>query len=489
MRLLRLVFCVSILWSPLFAQDASHEPACRKSETPFEERIAACTALIETEGYESKSWAYQRRGDAYSDNRDYVSAIEDFNRSLEIDPLYEVALGKRAYALYQESRYEEALVDTTLLIEIDPEDHWNFYYHGRILDWLDRNTEALFALTQAIELRGDYFYSRYQRGHVHHKMENYALATADYQSAREISPFGSFIHMRLADNYRDMGDADNAARYYRMAQIINPNVRFADRNLEDLVQLSPDVQIPPLQYEPPDDGLRIRYLQVFLPFDTRDEMEIAIMDLANWFSAPPKAMPEALALITRNLTVRDDNVVQIDLDLEAEKNLDAVTSAGGKIPESIDTFRGLFLRTLRTEDGGPEFRKVFEEGEPAMLWPLAVGNTVTGRGGFELVCPEEFSMDAMMMGCLHDVPFVQLGTLEFSLVVEKQEQIHEPLGVFDTFVVRYRELSKMEAFGREVKREVETRWWISPELGFWVKRTNQRGDKIASLHAVSILEN
>jgi len=489
MKLFQWVFFFLVFLSPAFAQDMTQERACRKSATPFEERIAACTALIESEDYEKRYWAYQRRGDAHSDNGDYAVAIEDFNSALEIDPQYEAALGKRAYALYQEGRYEEALADTTLLIEIDPEDHWNFYYHGRILDWLDRDVEALSALTQAIDLKGDYFYSRYQRGHVHHKMENFAPATADYQAARDISPFRSFIHMRLADNYRDMGDADNAARYYRMAQIINPNERFTDRNLTELVQLDPNLELSPLQYEPPEDGLSIRYLQVFLPFDTRDEMEIAIMDLANWFSAPPKAMPEALALITRNLTVHDGDVVQIDLDLEAEKNLEVVTSTGGKIPESIDTFRGLFLRTLRTEAGGPEFRKVFDEGEPATLWPLVVGNTVTGRGGFELVCPEEFSMDAMMMGCLHDVPFVRLGTLEFSLVVEKQEQIHEPLGVFDTFVVRYRELSKMEAFGREAKREVETRWWISPELGFWVKRTNQRGDKIASLHAVSILEN
>lgn len=486
MRLM-LAIAVLALGLPALAQTEDQERACRSSDTPFEERIAACTALIDSGSFENMSWAHERRADAYGDNDDYEAALPDFNRAIELDPVNNVALGGRAYAYFQLSRYEEALADTTLLMEIEPDDDWNFYFHGRILAWLERYEEALAALDQAVAIQDDYYYSRYERGALHRKMGNFDLAEADYLAARDTAPFGSFIYMRLGENYLDMGDTERAAGAYRTAQINNPNQTRARMKLDELVQLDPEPSLPPLSYSPPRDGMKIRYLQVFLPFDTREEMEIAIMEIANWFSSPPKATPEAYALITRTLNLEEDDIIRIGSVLEASRNMGAVVP-NGQLPTYARTFRGLFLSELETGADGPTIRMVLDEGDPADLWPLSVGNTVSGTGGFEIVCPEDFMIQAMLVGCRPGMSTVRMGSLEYSVQVVKQEQIVEPIGTYDTYVVRYRELATMEAMGRKTERVVEVNWWVSPELGFWIRRTNQRGDKIASIHAVEIVQ-
>ena len=82
-----------------------------------------------------------------------------------------------------------------------------------------------------------------------------------------------------------------------------------------------------------------------------------------------------------------------------------------------------------------------------------------------------------------------MGTLEYSLFVEKVENIHVPLGKFTSYVVRYRERATSEVAGQQKSREIETKWWVVPELDFWVKRTSQLGDKISVLQAIGMAGN
>lgn len=63
-----------------------------------------------------------------------------------------------------------------------------------------------------------------------------------------------------------------------------------------------------------------------------------------------------------------------------------------------------------------------------------------------------------------------------------------PLGSFKTHVVRYWEKGQIEVFGKTQEQEIIRTWWISPDLGLWVKRTDQIGDEISVHQAVDVLE-
>jgi len=137
---------------------------------------------------------------------------------------------------------------------------------------------------------------------------------------------------------------------------------------------------------------------------------------------------------------------------------------------------------------GPTFAIRYDEGSSPDIWPLEVGRSVSGTGRILLVCPEKTKLMAVAMGCSQGVETVELGALEYSIEVVGAEQVHVPLGVFDTLVIRYREKAYMEVFGRRKDRVVESKWWFSPELEFWVRRTGQQGDKVYIAEATDLLD-
>ena len=72
---------------------------------------------------------YLNRGIAYYELEDYEEAIEDFNRSIDVDPNYALAFNIRAMAYNQVERWGEALTDLDKAIELDPSSA--LYYKNR----------------------------------------------------------------------------------------------------------------------------------------------------------------------------------------------------------------------------------------------------------------------------------------------------------------------------------------------------------------------
>lgn len=198
-------------------------------------------------------------------------------------------------------------------------------------------------------------------------------------------------------------------------------------------------------------------------------------------------MPESLSWFTRTITNIDGDFITVTGDLGASENIDVVMP-GGEYPPYTRTFRGLMpIEFGALREGDPVFAAWHERPTLEKLWPLEAGKSIEGTGTVQLVCPAEFMLIAALAGCGPDVEFVHRGDIEYGILVEKAEQIHVPLGVFDTYVIRYRLLGSMEAFGRRIERTVEIKWWFAPELGFWIRRTNECGGKVAVIEAVEIV--
>lgn len=486
MRMIAVVVIFAFSAGVLMAQDAKLEASCKSSKTPYIERIKDCDTLLESGEYDDQAWFFERRGDTYKDNQLYQKAIPEFTRSLEIDPEHWRSLEGRALIYYGLNNYDLALADTARLLELDPDKYWNTYFYGKVLASMGRDDEAKDFYTKSIAQKDDYYRPWWYRAFVHLRAKNSALAVADFERVKQLEPLWIGPYKELYKTHYDGGDIGLAAHNFLIAQTIDPNFRVSEGRKNELIQLGQVPALAPLTYNAPRQGLSVQFLQVILPRETRSEMELAIQGIADWFQPAAKAMPEAKAMITRTLRTDGDRMT-VGLKTDAEYNMEKFMAPGAIPPESVETFRGLFTSEFRPRGvEGPVFQITHEGADPAVLWPLEVGKEVVGHGRLLLMCPKTFQFESMVLGCRIGMKEVHMGTLDYSLYVEKTEQIYVPLGYFDTYVVRYRELSTSMVGAKKIKREVETKWWIAPDLNFWVKRTTQMGDKVSSSTAIGM---
>jgi tetratricopeptide (TPR) repeat protein len=118
----------------------------------FDQAIAAFTKAIELDPKYAD--AYNRRGDAYNQNKNSGSAIVDLTKAIELSPkkvqLY-VHRGS-TYFVY-EKKYELAIEDFTKAIELNPKNEFLYRMRAMIYDAAGRKDLADADLQKAKDLR------------------------------------------------------------------------------------------------------------------------------------------------------------------------------------------------------------------------------------------------------------------------------------------------------------------------------------------------
>src|SRR5262252_41164 len=100
---------------------------CARVQEP-ERAVAACTALINS-GRETKhtvAIALYNRGMAENNEGKYEDAILDYTEALHLNPRYQLALGRRAAAEVAQQHFPAAVSDATEAIKINPEDDFAY---------------------------------------------------------------------------------------------------------------------------------------------------------------------------------------------------------------------------------------------------------------------------------------------------------------------------------------------------------------------------
>jgi ribosomal protein S12 methylthiotransferase accessory factor len=77
-------------------------------------------------------------------------------------------------------------------------------------------------------------------GFCHFKLKQHEKAIESFKEVIRLNPSSAIDYANIGSNYRDMGDMDNAAAYYRIALDIDPGIDFARENLEKLAGIQPD---------------------------------------------------------------------------------------------------------------------------------------------------------------------------------------------------------------------------------------------------------
>jgi len=171
---------------------------CSENDITHEQRIAGCTASIESgtlTGWPLKV-AYCNRGYALTELGEYDRVITDSNALIAIDPQAGCGYLNRARGWYYKDDLDRAIADYTQAIRFDPRLHEAYASRGTA--YFDRREfdKAIADYSAAISMDSHVPMYFSDRGNTRFMMEDYRSAIADYDRAIAIDPNYSQAYAR-----------------------------------------------------------------------------------------------------------------------------------------------------------------------------------------------------------------------------------------------------------------------------------------------------
>src|SRR5262252_6563033 len=208
---------VTAMMSPAaIAQQSEEDRRCfaREGVAP-EQKLASCTAVIKSGGQTPQRLvaAFTNRGNVYLTNRNYDSAVDDYNEAIKLNPTFVLAFVNRAIA-YQEKA------------------QWDFDAYLAEGRYEDR---AIQDLDEAIRLAPNNATAFRNRGFVHSRRQRYDRAIQDFDEAIRLDPSVAASFSGRAYALRFVGQYERAITDYRKALTL-PLDDVARRQIEKLLK-------------------------------------------------------------------------------------------------------------------------------------------------------------------------------------------------------------------------------------------------------------
>src|SRR5262249_41586876 len=137
-----------------------------KEPRPAEKRFQACTELIEAgqETPRNLANAHYNRGAHHAAARDEARALEEFNKSIEIDPTFGPAYRGRGAIFSRQGDNVRAIANLDEAIRLDPEDGLAFLARARAYADIRQTDRAIDDYNAAIRINPTSVASFYGRG-------------------------------------------------------------------------------------------------------------------------------------------------------------------------------------------------------------------------------------------------------------------------------------------------------------------------------------
>jgi tetratricopeptide (TPR) repeat protein len=166
-------------------------------------------------------------GDSYREKGDYQQAIVELSKAIELDPDYDWALAHRGESYRMIDEIDLAIADLDRAIELDPEYSWALASRGECFYEKDDYAKAIEDLTRAIDLDPDYEWAFAHRGNAHRMNSDYETAIKDFDRAIELDPDYEWAIARRGEAYRMLDKYAPAIADLSRAIELNPKNDFA----------------------------------------------------------------------------------------------------------------------------------------------------------------------------------------------------------------------------------------------------------------------
>jgi tetratricopeptide (TPR) repeat protein len=242
----RLVFVTVTTAAMAFSSGASAQLSDMKrlcsggSEVPIEQKLSACTAMIESgqETPQNRAVAFERRGLALFAKKEYGRAIADYDQAVALNPRWLAAFINRGNAWQAKGNYDRAIEDYDQAIRIDPKNAIAFHNRGLSFQNKERwNFDAYLNegmyeqiavrdFDQAILLNPKYHQAFNNRGVAYMTLRQYDRAIDDFNQAIQIDSNEALYFKNRANALRFVGQYDRALADYRRALTLKIDERM-----------------------------------------------------------------------------------------------------------------------------------------------------------------------------------------------------------------------------------------------------------------------
>jgi lipoprotein NlpI len=179
---------------------------------------------IKDRANEDDALAFYNRGRANHEIRNYDRAIQDYTRTIELDPKYSVAFNSRGNAYHAQKDYGRAIHDHDQAIRLNPSYASAFNSLGIAYHAKREYERVIQNYGRAIELHPNYAAAFNNRGNVYRSMRDYERAIQDYDQAIHLNPNYALAMNNRAVAYRGKKDYERALADHEAAARIDPKV-------------------------------------------------------------------------------------------------------------------------------------------------------------------------------------------------------------------------------------------------------------------------
>ena len=161
--------------------------------------------------------AYNNRGLAKHELREHTAALEDYDKAIQLKPGLSVAYNNRGLAKQALGELDASVADYDIAIQLRNDDAVVYRNRGYVKDKLGEHAAALADYETAIQLKPDFADAYNDRGYVKDKLGEHAAALADYETAIQLKPdFAEaynnrgFVKYELGDFFAALADYETA---------------------------------------------------------------------------------------------------------------------------------------------------------------------------------------------------------------------------------------------------------------------------------------
>jgi tetratricopeptide (TPR) repeat protein len=196
---------------------------CYKS-TDANTTITHCTQAIESGRLSGKglAFAFYRRGSAYSEQRDYHRAIEDYDEAVRLNPKHANAFSNRGVAYAGKQDYDRAIQSYDEAIRLNPNHADAFSNRGVAYARKGDYDRAIQSYDEAIHLNPNHAHALFDRGNAYRRKKDYDRAIEDYNEAIRVNPNHANAFSNRGVAYARKGEYELAIQSYDEALRLNP---------------------------------------------------------------------------------------------------------------------------------------------------------------------------------------------------------------------------------------------------------------------------
>ena len=162
----------------------------------YQEAIDKFSGLIEIAP--GNADAYKNRGVCYMKQEKFDLAIADFETARELFPELRGLYSNIGVAWYYKKEYEKAIKNYDIEIEMAPENYVAHFNRALCLAELQKDKEALDALSRTLDLKPDFYWALCYKGDLFARAGDVAKAAESYETALKNDPNNAYAKDKLA---------------------------------------------------------------------------------------------------------------------------------------------------------------------------------------------------------------------------------------------------------------------------------------------------